>query len=155
MKKTTAWLLAVPALVLAAGLAVSLLGGGDESGTHSHGNELWEKTGSLEEPPAFLANYPERTQRLYAAVAEYGHIMRELDCYCGCMELESDPHDSLFRCYVAEMGEDGVTWTDHAVFCGLCLDQAASVEQWGREGKTPEEIKRLMVEKYQSLISRR
>jgi len=151
MKKMTAWLLAVPALVLAAGLAVSLLGGRGESGAHRHGDEWWEKTGSLSEPPAFLANYPERTRRLYAVAAEYGHIMRELDCYCGCMELETDPHDSLFRCFVAEMDESGVTWTDHAVFCGICLDEAASVEQWGKEGKTAEEIKQLLAEKYQSL----
>mgnify|MGYP000858664848 FL=1 len=152
MKRKTHWLLAVPALVLAAGLAVTFLGWGREPETHRHGDETWEKTRTFAEVPAFLANYPERTRQIYASIGENAHILRELDCYCGCMELETDPHDSLLRCYVAEAGEDGVTWTDHAVFCGLCLEQAAAVAEWSKEGKTLEEIRQLTVETFKPAV---
>jgi len=90
MKRKTHWLLAVPALVLAAGLAVTFLG--------------WDG--------------PE--------IGENAHILRELDCYCGCMEMETDPHDSS------------------------CA--AAAVAEWSKEGKTLEEIRQLTVETFKPAV---
>lgn len=143
------WLLAAPALVLALGLALAACGGGSGDAPEKHGNEVWERESSLASAPSFLDDFSARTRHLYGVVGDYRDIMQQITCYCGCSDMGKDSHKSLYRCYIAEEREDGVTWTDHAAFCGICLDQLQYIEQWSREGKTPDKIRQLMKEKYE------
>ncbi|WP_391573824.1 PCYCGC motif-containing (lipo)protein [Cohnella sp.] len=142
------WLLALPTALLAGGiLLVACGGGGKDSEPHRHGNETWEVKASLTEMPSFLENYSGRTKRLYTVVDKYQDIMKSVNCYCGCMDYE-DAHSSLFRCYVADQGEDGVTWTDHSSTCGICTEELAKIEEWSKDGKTPEQIHQLIEDNF-------
>ncbi|KIL36956.1 hypothetical protein SD71_04390 [Cohnella kolymensis] len=141
------WLLALPASVLACGIALAACGGGGSDahgGPERHGNENWEREASLAVMPSFLDKYASRTKHLYSIVGEYQDIMKSVNCYCGCMEYESDAHQSLLRCYVASQNADGVVWTDHSGHCGICTEELAKIEQWSKEGKTPDEIRQLI-----------
>lgn len=145
------WLLAAPALVLALGLAFAACGGGGAGDApEKHGSETWEREPSLASAPSFLDGFSARTRHLYGIVGDYRDILQQIKCYCGCSDAGDGSHKSLYRCYVAEEDADGVTWTDHAAFCGICLDQLAYIEQWSQAGKTPQEIRQLMKEKYES-----
>lgn len=136
------WLLALPGAVLAVGIGLIACGDGGAKGgeAHRHGNEIWEKEASLSDMPSFLDNYSARTRHLYSVVGEYADIMKRINCYCGCMEYEDDPHDSLYRCYVASLDESGVTWTDHSGTCGICTEELVMVEQLAKQGQTVEQI---------------
>jgi hypothetical protein len=140
------WLLALPAAVLACGIVLAACGGAgnDAHGPERHGNENWEREASLAVMPSFLDKYASRTKHLYSIVGEYQDIMRLVNCYCGCMEYEDDPHQSLLRCYVAKQDADGVVWTDHSGQCGICTEELVKIEQWSKEGKTPDQIRQLI-----------
>jgi hypothetical protein len=140
------WLLAVPAAVLACGIGLVACGGGSSNADapHRHGNENWETETSYADMPSFLDKYSGRTKHLYSIVGEYEEIMKLINCYCGCMEYEDDPHSSLLRCYVASKDENGITWTDHSGQCGICTEELVKVEEWSKEGKTSEQIRQLI-----------
>lgn len=143
------WLLALPAAVLTCGIALVACGGGSSSHeAREHNGEVWEQKASYAEMPTFLVNFTDRTKHLYSIVDDYETIMKTVKCYCGCMEYEDDPHASLYRCYVASKAEDGVTWTDHSALCGICTDELADIEKWSKEGKSDDEIRRLIEEHY-------
>ncbi|MFC4600007.1 PCYCGC motif-containing (lipo)protein [Cohnella hongkongensis] len=142
------WLLALPAALLAGGILLVACGGdGSDSGPHRHGDENWELEASLSDMPSFLEKYSGRTKRLYTLVGKYEDIMKSVNCYCGCLEYD-DPHGSLFRCYVAEQNENGVTWTDHSGQCGICTEELAMIEEWSKAGKTPEQIYQLIEDNF-------
>lgn len=124
-----------------------LLTGCGASGGHAgHGSDLPHgHTDNIEitaagELPSFLDVYTQTTRDFYMQAYEYGDILKELNCYCGCMEY-NDPHDSLYRCYIAGVDEDGVHWTDHGANCGICLMEVRDAAQLAKEGKSIEEIK--------------
>ncbi|MFB9278244.1 PCYCGC motif-containing (lipo)protein [Cohnella cellulosilytica] len=143
------WLLALPAALLAGGILLVACGGGDKnSEPHRHGNETWEAEASLADMPSFLEKYSGRTKHLYSVVGKYEDIMKLVNCYCGCMEYEDDPHASLFRCYVASQNEDGITWTDHSGTCGICSEELAKIEEWSKQGKSPDEIHQLIEDNF-------
>jgi hypothetical protein len=144
------WLLALPAAVLASGIIMAACGGGGSNAAapHRHGNENWEAEASYADMPSFLEKYSGRTQHLYSIVGEYEEIMKTINCYCGCMEYEDDPHSSLLRCYVASKDENGIVWTDHSGHCGICTEELVKVEEWSKEGKTPEQIYQLIEDNF-------
>jgi len=140
------WLLALPAAVLTCGIILAACGGSgkDAHGPERHGNENWEHEASYASMPSFLENYSGRTKHLYSIVGKYEEIMKMVNCYCGCMAYEDDPHASLLRCYVASKDDTGVVWTDHSGQCGICTEELVKIEQWSKEGKTPEQIVQLI-----------
>ncbi|XID93696.1 PCYCGC motif-containing (lipo)protein [Paenibacillaceae bacterium WGS1546] len=143
------WLLALPTALLAAGILLVACGGdGKESGPHRHGNEVWEQTASLSAMPSFLSDYSGRTNYLYGVVGKYEDIMKTVNCYCGCLRYENDPHPSLFRCYVAEQNEESVVWTDHSGTCGICTEELLKIDEWSKQGKTADEIRDLIEENF-------
>ncbi|CAM4308122.1 PCYCGC domain-containing protein [Paenibacillus tarimensis] len=137
------FIMAVMTLIIIAGCS----GGGAGSGEGTHENhdtgslesEMYYKTASFEVMPDFLKNHTKLTNDLYQAVARYEDIATRLNCYCGCMGGD-DPHDSLFRCYVASKDADGVTWTDHSAHCGICKQELVTVMELADQGKSFEEI---------------
>jgi hypothetical protein len=96
------WLLALPAAFLACGILLAACGGGGSNAYahHRQGNEDWEYKATLADMPSFLDKYSGRTKHLYSIVGKYEDIMKLMNCYCGCMQYEDDPHSSLFRYYV-------------------------------------------------------
>ncbi|MFD0674271.1 PCYCGC motif-containing (lipo)protein [Cohnella sp. GCM10027633] len=146
------WLLALPAAVLSGGILLVACGGGGGGGHESHaerhGNENWEHEASLADMPSFLEDFSERTNHLYSIVGKYEDLMKTINCYCGCMEYEDDPHAGLFRCYVASKDENGVVWTDHSGLCGICTEELVEIEKWSKQGKSDDEIRQLIEQNF-------
>lgn len=109
-----------------------------------HGSSLpdnVETTSSSSVLPTFLDNYTDTTRSLYAQANDHADLLRQLNCYCGCMEY-NDPHDSLYRCFIISANEDSVQWTDHGGSCGICLMELRDAVQMAEAGKSVDEIKR-------------
>lgn len=107
---------------------------------HSEAAEKFETTASAEVLPSFLDSFSPTTKELYAKADLHADIIKQLHCYCGCMEY-NDPHDSLYRCFIVEKNADGVQWTDHSAMCGVCLMEMRDAEQMAEDGKSLDEIK--------------
>ncbi|WEK55436.1 MAG: PCYCGC motif-containing (lipo)protein [Candidatus Cohnella colombiensis] len=145
------WLLALPSAVLACGVILAACGGNGSSASHdhseSHEGETWEHRASYADLPDFTQDFTDRVQHLYSIVGEYEEIMKQVKCYCGCMDY-NNAHDSLHRCYVASKSADEVVWTDHSGLCGICTAELSSIETWTKEGKTPEQIVQLIEDNF-------
>jgi hypothetical protein len=144
------WLLTLPAAVLASGILLVACGGGGskDSEPHRHGNENWEVEASIADMPSFLDKYSGRTKHLYSVVGKYEEIMKMVNCYCGCMKYEDEAHSSLHRCYIAEQDDKSVTWTDHSGQCGICTEELVKIEEWSKQGKTPDQIRQLIEDNF-------
>lgn len=126
--------------------------GGKQSAmsSHDHGldSERYETTSSVTVMPELLSVYTDNTQASYKAVGELEDILKELKCYCGCMDDDQKLHDSLHRCFIAEKNEDGVKWTDHGAQCGTCLSELQDAKRLNDEGKSVDEIRDFIDNKY-------
>ncbi|GIP15378.1 hypothetical protein J40TS1_10200 [Paenibacillus montaniterrae] len=133
-------------------LAACGLSDDKESHVHTVGSETWETTESADQLPQFLDNHTELTASLYGHAVEHSHLLGELPCYCGCMDGTDmdEPHDSLRRCYLAEMpGDDGsVTWTDHSTTCGICKQEMELVIEMADKGSSLDEIKQAIDQQF-------
>lgn len=123
-------------------------GKASNNGTHMHGSETFETTESFDQPPAFLADYSNLTRTLYAEVGSVKDILKQINCYCGCMEEEDKMHDSLYRCYIAEEKDGKVTWTDHSAGCGICLEEVQDIVKLHKEGKSVDQIRQAIDDKF-------
>jgi len=155
MRSARDWLLGGVILLLAGFMAASGCSGGESAGGdgHEHGvmtteGEWHETTSGPDELPSFLLRYADRTVDLYAVVYEHMDILRQLNCYCGCMDA-NDPHDSLLRCFLVDVQDDGsITWTDHGANCGICLMELQDAVAFAKQGKSADEIRGLIDAKY-------
>ncbi|QCT03459.1 hypothetical protein E6C60_2747 [Paenibacillus algicola] len=139
---------------LAASVLASLLlsgcagAGKDNHDSDSHGahSENYEITASYDIMPQLISVYTDNTQAAYGDVGALKEILKEMKCYCGCME--DNDHDSLLRCFVADEREEGIQWSDHGALCGICLSELQDVKRLHGEGKTVEEIRSFIDKKY-------
>ncbi|MCQ6563005.1 PCYCGC domain-containing protein [Paenibacillus mendelii] len=123
-------------------------GNASNNSTHMHGSETFETTDSFDQRPAFLADYSNLTRTLYAEAANLGDILKQINCYCGCMDEEDKMHDSLYRCYIAEEKDGKVTWTDHSAGCGICLEEVQDIVKLHKEGKSVDQIRKAIDDKF-------
>ncbi len=132
-------MLLVPALLLVAvalTLGVTLLGrGGSERVATSADGEF----------PEFVYQSA-RAERGYRLAVDNRQLFTRLRCYCGCGLLPNDAHRYLLDCF---MNDDG-TFDAHASGCGICIDIAEDGVAWQAEGKSTEEVRRLVDEKYEN-----
>ncbi|WP_054958020.1 PCYCGC motif-containing (lipo)protein [Paenibacillus dakarensis] len=130
-------------------LLLSGCGGKNSASSHEHGldSEKYETTSSITVMPKFLSVYTDNTQASYASVGEIEDILKDLKCYCGCMD-NGKLHDSLHRCFIAEKNDDGVKWTDHGAQCGTCLSELQDAKRMNDEGKSMDEIRDFIDNKY-------
>ncbi|HZG75685.1 MAG TPA: PCYCGC motif-containing (lipo)protein [Paenibacillus sp.] len=114
----------------------------EEHGGHAHGQlpDNIEVTASADVLPTFLDDFTDTTKEFYSQVYAHADILKELNCYCGCMEY-NDPHDSLYRCFIAGVDDEGVHWTDHGASCGICLMEVRDAIKLAGEGKSIEDIR--------------
>lgn len=141
------FILAVMALLIVAGCGTDSGSTGAAHNHHGYDGERYETTVSHNKLPSFLKDFSRRTNDLYAEVGNYEELLRSLDCYCGCMTYD-EVHDSLYRCYVASRDENGVTWTDHSTSCGICLGEFEDAIKLAKQGKSNEEIRQAIDDKY-------
>ncbi|MGG3282296.1 PCYCGC motif-containing (lipo)protein [Paenibacillus solani] len=137
------------------GMLLTACGGKESAAEHQHGakSERYETTASLTTMPEFLANYTDNTQATYATVNELMDVIKEIKCYCGCMDEETGYHDSLRRCFIAENKDGEVKWTDHGAQCGICLTELQDAKRLHDEGKSVDEIKEFIDNKYKGTES--
>lgn len=87
-----------------------------------------------------------RVERGYRLAVDNQQLFTRLRCYCGCGLLPNDAHRHLLDCFI---GGDG-DFDAHASGCGICIDIAEDGVAWQAEGKSTDEVRRLVDEKYES-----
>ena len=114
--------------------------------THAH-NDIRETTKSIDHLPSFLNGFEEDMAVLYHQVANHRELLEQIPCYCGCGE--SVGHMNNYDCFVFENKKDGsITWDSHATTCGVCLTIAAESITEYNSGKSVEDIRKMIDEKY-------
>lgn len=110
--------------------------------------DIQETTTSIMELPAFLDDQDETIRNVYQVAAQHQDLLQYIPCYCGC--AESANHESNLHCFIGDSSTDDlIVWDDHSTRCGLCLETAAESIIMQREGKTVEEIRQYIDEKYE------
>lgn len=74
-------------------------------------------------------------------------LLDGINCHCGCMTLGEDSRihkDGLEDCYFQENGQ----LEEHAAGCSVCINEALQVKSLLADGKTKEEIKKIIDETY-------
>lgn len=147
-RKAIRQLLALAGVTAASIAILAACGGGKNEGAHLHGTELIETTASYRTMPGFLKDYTDLTQSLYAQVGSAADIMKQINCYCGCMDDEKEAHESLSRCYIMNAKEGEITWTNHSASCGICMQELQDIVKLKGEGKSVDEIRQAIDDKF-------
>lgn len=114
---------------------------------HAPNGDLWETTASRDVLPTFLKSQSEEIQLVYQAAGQSTELLQWIPCYCGCGE--SAGHKSSMNCFVKTVNKDGsVVWDDHGTRCNVCLQIAAESIKLKQEGKSVQEIRQYIDEKY-------
>ncbi|MEK4029052.1 MULTISPECIES: PCYCGC motif-containing (lipo)protein [Bacillaceae] len=108
--------------------------------------DLQETTSSVKEMPTFLNDKNDDMKTVYLAAAQHPDVLASMPCYCGCGD--SAGHKSNLNCFVADISENKVVWDDHGTRCGVCLEIAAESILMSKEGKSLQEIRQYIDEKY-------
>lgn len=86
-------------------------------------------------------------QEAYSFATENPEALNGVNCHCGCMNIvhEGRIHSrGLLDCFKKENGE----YDRHAANCAMCITDALEVKQLLQKGKTKEEIKQTIDNKY-------
>src|SRR5687767_8457049 len=74
-----------------------------------------------------------KTKQAYEVAGKIPATLAQLPCYCHCDD--SVGHKSLHSCFVDE----------HAASCAVCVDEALLAYQMEKNGKTPSQIRELII----------
>ncbi len=99
--------------------------------------------------PESIANSNDDAKKAYrfASDVENHSALKASSCYCGCQRGLG--HTSLLDCYIEKLlPGDQVIYAEHGNGCRLCVVEALSVEVWSDAGKSDEEIRKLVDEKF-------
>ena len=94
-----------------------------------------------------------RIKDAYSFAKLEGDKLTSLPCNCGCM-TDAANHGGrlhargLIDCFMHGDVNNGGEWDAHASECGLCYEDALYAKKLYGEGKTKEEIKKSLEEKY-------
>lgn len=81
---------------------------------------------------------PVRVQEAYQFAVANPEITQAIPCYCGCGAMG---HISNYSCFVAEEAADGtLTFDEHALGCGICVDIAQDTMRLLDEGMSVDQI---------------
>jgi hypothetical protein len=120
---------------------------GHQHEEHLPNGDIQELTASIDVMPAFLDKQPKEIAAIYAATPKFKELLESMPCYCGCGD--SAGHKNNYDCFVADNKEDGkIVWDDHGTKCGVCLEIAAISMSESADGKSDQEIRKMIDEKY-------
>jgi hypothetical protein len=94
---------------------------------------------------AFVKDAPVTVKEAYAYAVANPHELEKYPCYCGCGKMG---HTSNRSCYIKEISESNVTFDDHALGCGICVDITKDVIRLKAEGKSSPDIRRYIDAQY-------
>ena len=99
--------------------------------------------------PESIANSNDDAKKAYRFASDVKNhsALKASACYCGCERGLG--HTGLLDCYIEKLlPGDQVIYSKHAKSCGLCIAEGLSVEEGLAEGKSIEEISKMIDEKY-------
>lgn len=89
---------------------------------------------------------PSVVQEAYRFAIANPDELQYIPCYCGCGRMG---HTSVRSCYVKKDHPDGsLTFDDHALGCGICVDIARDAMRMMREGKDLRQIQAAIRDDY-------
>jgi hypothetical protein len=123
-------------LLIVVGLVLSACGGKSASSHSASESHL----------PGFVKDSPPRVQEAYQFAIDHPDELAKYPCYCGCGAMG---HASNLSCYISEQSADGtVTFDNHAVGCGICVDITQDVIRLREEGQSAPEIRAYIDNQY-------
>lgn len=100
--------------------------------------------------PPFFHHHDEQMKVIYRAVLEQQQLLKHVPCYCGCGDSVKHAHN--YHCFIHENKDDGsIVWDDYATRCQICLDIVAESIVENNDGKTIDEVRTMIEEKYEVL----
>ena len=100
------------------------------------------------ELPGFVKNAPASVREAYAFAIANPHDLETVPCYCGCGNMG---HKSNLNCYIKSIDQNGtITFDNHAVGCGICVDIARDVMRLKQEGQSALKIRQYIDAQYGS-----
>lgn len=119
-------------LLLAGLLGLLLVGCGGESLPYAMADES--------QLPSFLDGADVHTREAYRFAIANQHELEKYPCYCGCRALN---HADNAACYIRlTLPTGGITFDQHAVGCGVCVDITQDVMRMLREGRSSLDIRK-------------
>lgn len=124
----------------------------------SIGYGVWSRSARSGEPPmtsgplAHLPDYVQKAapevQAAYQFAIDNPETLKQIPCYCGCAKTLGHKHN--LACYITAFKPDGsvAQFSDHAVYCTVCLDITQVVMQMVKEGKAIQEIQHTIDKRY-------
>ena len=89
--------------------------------------------------PEFVRNEPPAVRQAYRFALANPDELAKYPCYCGCGGMG---HTSNLSCYIRDIAPDGtVTFDNHAVGCGICVDITQDVMRLMNEGQSAPQIR--------------
>ena len=99
----------------------------------------------LEQMSAEVQKAPEIVQEAYRFAVANPEVLQQIPCYCGCGSMG---HTSNYDCYVASVAGDTITFDQHALGCGVCVDITQDAMRLTEQGQSPQEIKAFVDQTY-------
>jgi hypothetical protein len=117
-------------LVLLAGFFIlAACGGSDDSGADSDAAAL----------PDWAREAPPRVREAYVYAVAHPDELTNYPCYCGCGAMG---HTSNLSCYIQDIAPDGtITFDNHAVGCGICVDITQDVMRLRAQDQSPLQVR--------------
>lgn len=96
--------------------------------------------------PAAMQNAPARVREAYQFAAANPDAAKNVPCYCGCGALG---HRNIYDCYIKDASASGkIIFDEHALGCDICVDITQDVMRMTREGRSPTQIRRAIMDAY-------
>jgi hypothetical protein len=96
--------------------------------------------------PDNIRQSPVEVRQAYQFAVANPDLIGAVPCYCGCAGVG---HDSNYKCYVADVGQDGeVIYDYHGLYCSICVDITQDVMRLTAEGEAIEDIRLIIDETY-------
>ena len=96
------------------------------------------KMAALSQMPAEVQAAPVTVQEAYRFNVANPGLMQQIPCYCGCGAMG---HTSNYSCYVDSTSGDKITFDQHALGCGICVDITRDAMRMSAKGESPQAIK--------------
>lgn len=128
-------------ILLAALTSCAPAGKGGDMSDHAMGMKM----AALSDMPAEVQAAPASVQDAYRFNVANPELMKQIPCYCGCGSMG---HTSNYDCYVKSVDGDKITFDQHALGCGICVDITKDAMRLSAEGKTAAEIKAYIDQTY-------
>lgn len=79
----------------------------------------------------------------YNYASQIPKVLEQVKCWCGC-DKHPPYHKNLRQCFIDDSG----AFDSHGAGCELCMAEAIDAYSWYKEGYTPEQISKMIDEKY-------